>query len=428
MNTAGFLLFGYANFFMELGIAAMLFVWFQPKRKWFWLRLVGCASVSFGAFYFLPSVKVLSISLNYFIIAVVVAAELFFLFKIKWFTVIFYTVAAFILQHLSWSILMFIFDNAPELSRAMRNVIYFALYAVIYVAVSFVFPRKSLVSTAVKPNIINLSVCTVSIMLIYIISLRIGAEGLWNNYCRLYDIMFCLIALLSQSGIFRITSLKNENETIAYEKDVLEKLLQQSGKQQELTKNTIETIEMKCHDMKHQLSVLMSMNDEEKHEQIKKLESVLNVYGDIAKTGNRALDIVLTEKTLFCESRHIKFTYIADGGALECMDSIEISCLFGNILDNAIECVCKEEEAYRIIRLHVSSERSCLKIGCENYCSHAVTFRNGLPVSDKGDDVRHGFGVKSIRYITEKNNGNLVMRQEKNLFNVNIIIPFAQTK
>ena len=37
----------------------------------------------------------------------------------------------------------------------------------------------------------------------------------------------------------------------------------------------------------------------------------------------------------------------------------------------------------------------------ENYCEDELEFRNGLPVSTKGDDNYHGFGMKSIQYVVE---------------------------
>ena len=42
------------------------------------------------------------------------------------------------------------------------------------------------------------------------------------------------------------------------------------------------------------------------------------------------------------------------------------------------------------------------RLHIENYCEDELEFRNGLPVSTKGDDNYHGFGMKSIQYVVEK--------------------------
>lgn len=65
-------------------------------------------------------------------------------------------------------------------------------------------------------------------------------------------------------------------------------------------------------------------------------------------------------------------------------------------------------------------------IHIENYCEDELEFRNGLPVSTKGDDNYHGFGMKSIQYVVEKYGGNLVANLEEKIFSVDIIFPVSR--
>ena len=44
----------------------------------------------------------------------------------------------------------------------------------------------------------------------------------------------------------------------------------------------------------------------------------------------------------------------------------------------------------------------------------------------KENKQEHGYGVKSIRYIVEQYGGNMVIKQEEDLFSVNIMIPIGQ--
>ena len=57
----------------------------------------------------------------------------------------------------------------------------------------------------------------------------------------------------------------------------------------------------------------------------------------------------------------------------------------------------------------------------ENYCREIVVFQDGLPVTSKADTAYHGFGVRSIRYLAEKYEGNLLMRTEKERFITDIL-------
>ena len=49
----------------------------------------------------------------------------------------------------------------------------------------------------------------------------------------------------------------------------------------------------------------------------------------------------LQRKSLYCNKHGIIFTCVADGTLLDFMDVMDICSIFGNALDNAIECEMK---------------------------------------------------------------------------------------
>ena len=69
------------------------------------------------------------------------------------------------------------------------------------------------------------------------------------------------------------------------------------------------------------------------------------------------------------------------------------------------------------------ARQDVMGIHIENYCENELKFRDGLPISTKGDDNYHGFGMKSIQYVVEKYGGNLVVNLEDKIFSVDIIFP-----
>ena len=62
-------------------------------------------------------------------------------------------------------------------------------------------------------------------------------------------------------------------------------------------------------------------------------------------------------------------------------------------------------------------------IHLENRCSREPEFVDGLPLTNKKDKNRHGFGVKSIRYIAEKYNGEVSMSVQNGRFCLDILLP-----
>lgn len=65
-------------------------------------------------------------------------------------------------------------------------------------------------------------------------------------------------------------------------------------------------------------------------------------------------------------------------------------------------------------------------IHLENQCSRIPEFQDGLPVTDKADKAAHGFGVRSIRYLVEKYQGEVLMRAADGRFCLDILMPYRE--
>jgi sensor histidine kinase regulating citrate/malate metabolism len=162
-------------------------------------------------------------------------------------------------------------------------------------------------------------------------------------------------------------------------------------------------------------------------EYLDQMEQEIRIYEDQNKTGNRVLDVVLTAKSTHCRARDIEMKVIADGSLLDFMDDMEISALFGNMLDNAIENAEKQpDHEKRLISLYVTREKGFLLIRMQNYCDEKLKFKNGMPVTTKADHHLHGYGMKSMQKTVQKYNGSVVAAQENNWFVLRILIPLKE--
>jgi signal transduction histidine kinase len=52
-----------------------------------------------------------------------------------------------------------------------------------------------------------------------------------------------------------------------------------------------------------------------------------------------------------------------------------------------------------------------------------LTFENGVPKSSKGDKDYHGFGIRSMKYISKKYNGEFSINVSDHVFNLNVLLP-----
>ncbi len=190
-------------------------------------------------------------------------------------------------------------------------------------------------------------------------------------------------------------------------------------------RESIDVVNRKYHDLKHQIAVLRAEQDPQRRcDFLDGMEAEIRTYEAQNKTGNSVLDTVLTGKSLYCARHGVELTCVADGARLDFMDIVDICSIFGNLLDNAIECELNiQDKKKRLIHLAVYAKKDFLIIQCGNYCEQILEFQDGIPISTKGDGAYHGFGVKSIRYTAGKYGGTVTIHNQNSWFEMNIVIP-----
>ena len=208
------------------------------------------------------------------------------------------------------------------------------------------------------------------------------------------------------------------------EQQAAERVLAERGRQYERSRKNIEAINIKCHDIRHQIRHLADGGAAVDGAALDDIAREVDVYDSTVRTGNEALDTILTEKQLTCGRAGITLSCIADGAALDFMSAADIYSLFGNALDNAIEAVgMLDDPTRRSISLVVRKVAGVVSVHVENPFVGTVELRDGLPVTTKGDTTSHGFGVRSMRRTVERYGGALTTLAEDGRFHVNAIIP-----
>ena len=96
-------------------------------------------------------------------------------------------------------------------------------------------------------------------------------------------------------------------------KALLQQLRVEERKQYEQKKETVELINVKCHDMRHQIDLLEKRGKGMDSQELDKMRELLNIYDSSVQTGNETLDILLTERSLYCEKYGIRLSCIVDG-------------------------------------------------------------------------------------------------------------------
>ena len=202
-------------------------------------------------------------------------------------------------------------------------------------------------------------------------------------------------------------------------------MLENQYQQYKMSRDSIDMINYKYHDLKHKIAVLKSEeNPEKRKEYLESMENEIRQYELQNKTGNKVLDTILTGKSIYCDKHGITLTCVADGTLLDAIDTMDICSIFGNALDNAVESVKKlPDKEKRLIHVTVSKQKEFLLIRFENYYEAKLEIERGHLVSTKEDREFHGYGIKSIRYTVEKYQGAVSISAENNWFDMKILIP-----
>ena len=273
-------------------------------------------------------------------------------------------------------------------------------------------PQIILVALAVVATVIGLDVVVKSLG-----ASTLGLEA--YLMARLAHGVLCGFTLFSEQKILAARQLATERE-------VERRMAAERERQYQLSRKNIDAINVKCHDIKHQIRSLADGGRVADGRALEDLAAEIAIYDSTVKTGNPALDVILTEKGLVCSGEKITLAVIADGRALECLEPQEIYSLFGNALDNAIEAVRGiGEPERRLVSLNVRRSGTMCVINVENSCDVAPAFRDGLPVTTKADAGSHGFGTRSMRGIVERHGGVLSFGCEDGVFHVDALLPMA---
>ena len=212
---------------------------------------------------------------------------------------------------------------------------------------------------------------------------------------------------------------------LEHEQAVTERLLAEHDRQLRLSRENIDAINVKCHDLRHQIRSLGESGAVVSGDALADLAREVRFYDSSVKTGNEALDTILTEKRLVCEGRGVTLTCIADGAALSMMAPADIYSLFGNALDNAIEAVSElDDPARRTITLSVRRAMGCASIHVENFFEGECRMGDdGLPLTTNKDKMNHGFGTRSMQSVARRYGGTFSAVAESGAFCLDVMLP-----
>ena len=301
------------------------------------------------------------------------------------------------------------------------------IYAVLYIL-------NYLLERYLKKDIEELQITRRELLVVYFVMIMVycisnvsyvDVKSIFSAGTAMDVFIIRTLADLSGMAVLYAYHIQVKEIQMRFEKDTLRNIMDMQYKNYKLSKESIDIVNQKYHDLKHQINLLKSGADSEKAgEYLEQMEREIKIYETQNKTGNKVLDTILTSKSMHCQRHGIELKFMGEGQLLNFMEDMDISALFGNMLDNAIESVVKiKDRQKRLISLHVIQDKQFIRIRTENYCEENVQFQDGIPITTKKDKRFHGYGMKSMKKIVEKYGGSVMAGKANNWFELKILIP-----
>lgn len=442
MSILAFAILRYILFTIELLAGEFLFIYKSERKKNFFLRLFLCILVLMGVavavgFLFMYVRTHADANSNYDIYLVLCSGFGYLLtfqlsiitlglcFQCQSLQITFSAISGFCARHLVFSCYLLLINlispTSNFLSYGQMNwitgLIYLLVYAFLYTLLYFFFAKR--LSNSYAYQLDKKVSLLFGLVLIVNVGVNMASEYYSQDHFELY-IAGLVVQIVCMLLVFFVQTLIIERLEIAHDKEVVDTILNEQKKQFKFADANAKLLSIKAHDLKHQVAVLRK-GGEEAEQLLRELEDVTASYDTVIKTDNETINVILSEKCLYCQKHKIRLSCSVDPKALSFMSDVDVYSLLGNIIDNAIEAVLQlENKERRTIAVTINNHAGIITIASKNYYEGQILIKNGHFISKKGDSNNHGFGMQSINTIVKKYNGNLEISTEDQVFDLHI--------
>ena len=338
------------SYMLRCLLAVFLFSWKLPKHRQYWPRVATWSVFCLTCAIFLPilSTETFFITTLFLLEFLLAMCSIKICCKAEWSVVFYIAAAALSAEHIASmadSLVAMIWPEVLSFGAVHRITVpillNWAFFAVIVYWIIYcrMFQEKDIamehsLSWQVTLMLLFVSLA-VNLYMNMIYTTLVQDMGVWASIFEYgLNLLVSVFLLLVQVGMMRRSQTEMRLQTVSI-------LWEQAKEQYQISKENIEAINIKCHDLKHQLLAVKDKTDDAEY---KSIMEMIDSYGAEIKTNNEVLDVVFQEKNFQCRKLGIQFTCIIDGPALNFMETTDLYVLFGNLIDNCIEAVSQLPE------------------------------------------------------------------------------------
>ena len=181
------------------------------------------------------------------------------------------------------------------------------------------------------------------------------------------------------------------------------------------------------HDMKNHLSMIsgyLETGDTDTClKYIGEIHHTVSSMGELIRSNNTTIDYLINSK-LSCLN-DVQILISGNVGNYRDISDVDMACIVGNILDNAIEAEERVTGEKRI-ELYFLEKNDNRIIVCKNSIDHSVLETNKELKSTKKSSTSHGLGHQIVENVVSSHGGWVDYFESDGMFGVQIILPIIK--
>jgi len=259
---------------------------------------------------------------------------------------------------------------------------------------------------------------------------RVGGRG--NTVMDIVLIMFYILLLIGNVSLFYMFSKYSKMKEV----QMLQEISKTKYEEQKKHYDAIERMDEKHKELIHNIDhYLRQIGIYAEHNQVTEIKETLS---------DLRIEFTKSEKEIICANGFLNSLlvdfkerakreavspkiFVEAGFKVEFMKEIDITAVFGNLSDNALEAAKKCENGEVCLDFFMQNQGALAVIRIENNYKGEVLEKDGNLVSTKEDNGLHGIGIKSVRSIVEKYNGYMQQEFSAGIYKTTLVIPTANS-
>ncbi|WP_242833439.1 sensor histidine kinase [Clostridium sp. BL8] len=178
------------------------------------------------------------------------------------------------------------------------------------------------------------------------------------------------------------------------------------------------------HDVKNHINTIENLYKAQEHEKAREYsENMYRLFEELGQkqfTSNKTLNIILNDKYQKAISSNITLKCFVETAELDFIKDIDLTTIFANLLDNAIEAA-QESVGEKEICLKVARFNDFLVINVSNTTNEELITKGNLVRTTKKN--HSGLGLQNVKLVLMRYQGNMTIKYDEGIFTVNLVIP-----